>query len=162
MRILLLCCIVAVMCMGCGTSNLSLYGNPESDGVFGVRAGTEVAQNLEIGASANYVNGETTTTETWQFKRKPCRLEKTTHEETEDDWRWGIHSIYRIPMDGFTPYVGMQANIGEGGQDVIKTIEPIGGVNLDVSETTSLFGEYQRQSLHGEDNKVMFGVRLRF
>ncbi len=159
---LLALCLIFVL-SGCfEEQNLSVYGNTESDGVFGIRAGTEVAQNLEVGASANYVNGESTTTETWRFEKKPCRLVRTTHEETEDDWRWGLHGIYRIPMDGITPYVGAQVNIGEGSEDVIDTLEPLGGINLDISETVSLFSEYQRQSLHGEDNKVLFGVRFRF
>lgn len=156
-------CLMLTGCTGMfSENNLSLYGNPQGDGMFGIRAGTEVAENLEVGASANYMEGKNVTTTTWRLRRRPCRLVRTVEKEKVDEWQYGCHLIYRFPMDGWTPYVGGQVNIGENGDDVIDTLEPIGGLNLNVSDSMSLFSEYQRSSLHGEDDKVVAGIRLKF
>ena len=61
----ILMCLAVISCAGCFEENTaSVYGNPESSGVMGMRLGTEVATNLEIGAVAQYAQGEVMTTTT--------------------------------------------------------------------------------------------------
>ena len=159
--ILVLCLLVV---SGCGESNLSLYGNPESDGIFAVSGGTEVVKNLEVGASANYMKGvdRTTTNTTWAWKK--WSIVKTVDSETEkvDEWVYGAYLKWLIPMDGITPYVGAQVPVGNGTWDIANDISPLGGVRIPVSDRAFLSAEYQQETIHGEERKWMFGFGVKF
>ncbi len=163
-RIVLLTAVVlCLLVAGCGESNLSVYGNPDADGAFGLRAGTNVAKNLEVGASAYYVPGsDAKDVLVWSGKHWK-RKGRIVHIDKVPDWNYGAHVILHLPNDSdIEPYVGAQSNIGDGSWDLLKTIQPIGGLNLKVTESISTFAEYQQEALNGEDKKVLFGIRLRF
>ena len=150
--VLLLCLLVSLA--GCFESNTaSIYGNPESQGTAGLRLGTEVVKNLEVGAALQFSPSESTTTVT----RNRRRHGKTITHEHEDDWSYGVYSLLHLGGDTIDPYVGAQANIGNGGDDVIKTIQPVGGLAVG-----PVFAEYQYKSLSGEKDKILFGVRFKF
>lgn len=156
----LMCMLGLLTASGCFEKNAAwIYGNPESQGMAGIRLGNEIAQNLEVGAAVNYMpsDGKTTTKtcQIWKFKKTITTVEK----EAQDSWEYGAYTLYHFPdvVKGVSPYVGAQVNIGQG-KDVIDTLEPIGGIVLG----NMLFAEYQRESLYGEDNKVLFGLRFRF
>jgi len=150
-------CLLAVSQIGCAGNNVaSVYGNPESEGVVGVGLGTEIAKNLEIGAVAQYAQGEVTTTTTKSLSKDDEGRKTTTHEH-EDDWQYGVYSHLHFPVGDISPYVGAQATIGNGGDDIVKTIQPVAGVAVG-----PFFGEWQEKSLNGEKDKVIFGVRFRF
>lgn len=166
-RVLLLTavlCLFIAGCTGIEESNLSLYGNPESDGVFGVRAGTELWENLEIGASANYRDGQDEINKTYRrHRRKEGSRKKTVRIQDEiDDWSYGTHIIRHFPIGSINPYVGAQATIGEGTFDIGNTIQPIGGVQIPVSDNFSIFGEYQQETTADEQRKFLIGLRIGF
>ncbi len=168
-QVMVVLSVVAVMCCGCfEENNVSLYGNPESDGVFGVRAGTEIAQNLEIGASANYRNGQDEINKTVRRRVRGTKFEDSRNKKVVrvqdeiDDWNYGAHAILRFPMNGFVPYAGAQVPIGNGTWDVGNDIEPLGGVSVGLTDSVSTFAEYQHKSLSGERDKVLFGIRIGF
>ena len=160
--------VVLTMCLlvslaGCFESNTaSVYGNPESDGVMGLRLGTEVANNLEIGAVAQYAQGEVTTTTSRKNRGgkddNRRRGRKTTTHEHEDDWNYGVFAHYSVIEGDISPYVGAQATIGNGSNDIVKTIQPVAGVTL----WDFLFVEWQDKSLNGEDDKIMGGIEFKF
>ncbi len=145
---------LAFLCQGCFETNRAyVMGNPESEGVIGARLGTEIAQNLEVGASLLHGPGKSkTTTERVRYR---CYRRKTTTREEENDWFYGVYSILHLGNETVDPYVGGQAALQQG--NMLKTLQPIGGVAVG-----PLFAEYQHESLNGEDDKVMFGLRFRF
>lgn len=158
--------VVAVACAGCGESNLSLSGNPSSDGIFSVSGGTEIIENLEAGASANYMKGtdRTTTNTTWAWEK--WQLTKTVDSETEkvDEWAYGAYLKWLFPdlVDGIVPYVGGQVPVGNGTWDIANDISPLGGVRIPIGENLFLSAEYQQETIHGEERKWMFGGGIRF
>ena len=156
--VMMMCLLVA----GCGESNVSVLGNPESQGVMVVRAGTEVVKNLEVGGSISYSPGDrsSTSSTTWsRNKRDNWTKTTTTQHEEDNDWTYGAHALLHFPdlVPYVTPYAGGQVNIGNGTWDIDDTIQPIGGVSVGPA-----FAEYQHKSLNGEKDKVMFGVRFKF
>jgi hypothetical protein len=147
-------CLLAVSLAGCFESNaLSIYGNPESEGMAGLRLGTEAVQNLEVGAALQFSPSESTTAVTRNRKRHG----KTIVHEHENDWQYGIYSLYHFPIGDISPYAGVQANIGNGSADITKSVEPVAGI-----QAGPVFAEYQKVSLNGEDEKIIFGVKFRF
>ncbi len=162
--------VIAVLCLlvvaGCNESNLSLSGNPESDGIFSVSGGTEIVKNLEVGASANYMKGtdRTTTNTTWAWKK--WSIEKTVDSETEkvDEWGYGAYLKWLFPdlVDGITPYIGAQVPVGNGTWNITNDISPLGGVRIPIGESLFLSAEYQQETVFGEERKWMFGGGIKF
>lgn len=131
--ILLMCLLVSLV--GCaGNSSAWVYGNPESDGVIGARLGTEVVENVEIGASTQF-----------------------NPYDNSDSQTYGVYSLLHFPSGGIDPYIGAQATIGNGTWDIADTIQPVAGVSVG-----PVFVEWQNESLNGEDDKILFGVRFQF
>ena len=152
--VLVMLCLLVVS--GCFEENNAwMYGTSEGDGMLGGRVGTEVVQNIEIGASAQVDLGASKTTTTTKTRRW-CKTTTTTTTEERDRWSYGAHALMHFPDLPLEPYAGGQVNIGEG-QDIMSTIQPIGGVNIGPA-----FAEYQHKSLSGEKDKLLFGIRLKF
>ncbi len=154
--VLTLC--LAFLCQGCfEKSALSVIGTPESEGLIGGRIGTEIAANIEVGASILHGPGEKKTTNTKTSKWWGWKKTSTTTVEEENDWYYGGHAfLHVLGSDGvIDPYVGGQVAFQQG--NVLDTIQPVGGVNVG-----PVFAEYQHESLNGEDDKIMFGIRVRF
>ena len=151
--VLVLCLLV--MAGGCFEKQHAWgYGNPESQGFAGMRFGSEVVENLEMGASVNYSPGRKETSTTWSCNRKS--VTKTVREKEIDSWTYGAHALYHFGDEGFDPYAGAQVNIGTG-NDVLGTVQPIGGVALG-----NFFAEYQAKATNDEQDKVLFGLRFNF
>ena len=70
----------------------------------------------------------------------------------EDEREYGAYSL--IHLGG--PYIGAQTNIGNGRWDQ-DTLQPVGGIILG-----PVFAEYQHEDLHGEEDKVVLGLRYKF
>ena len=161
--VVMLLCLLAFSQIGCFESQTaSIYGNPESAGVMGMMLGTEVQPNLEVGAVAQYAQGEVTTTTKKRAhpgtkERRPRSVVTTTHER-EDDWTYGVYAHYSVPVGPVSPYIGAQAAIGNGSDNIIKTIEPVAGVSL----WDSISLEWQDKSLNGEDDKIMVIWKRKF
>jgi hypothetical protein len=139
-------------------------GNPESDGIFSISGGTEVIPNLEVGASANYMDGvdKTTTTTSWKWKGYHLTKSVTTEREERDEWAYSTYLKWLIPMDGITPYIGAQVPVGNGSWDIGNDITPIGGVRIPISDSVFLSAEYQQETVFGEERKWMFGGGIKF
>jgi hypothetical protein len=99
-----------------------------------VRLGTEVAEDVEVGAMVQY-----------------------TANDGYDYRKYGAYGIVSFPMDDIVPYVGAQAQIGEGEWDVDSTIEPIAGIRVG-----NAFVECQYETIDDEDYRLMAGFRFPF
>ncbi len=150
--ILTLCLLVA----GCGNNSVSVLGSPESDGSAGLRLGTEVAENVEVGVSAYFNPWDGETKKTYSSINASGQSYRT---ENPDSRFYGIYALYDIPvMNDLTAYVGAEAQVGEGTWDIVDTIEPFGGVRL----WDLVFVEFHPNTIDGEDNKILGGVTYRF
>ena len=132
--VIVLVCMLCLLVSGCFEKNVAhIYGNPESDGSIGVRVGTEVAENIEVGA-LTYFN-----------------------PYDEGGQKYGAYSLLHIPVGPVTPYVGAEVRVGEGTWDIADSIEPVGGISYG-----PVFAEFQPEAIDGEDDKILLGVRFRF
>jgi hypothetical protein len=121
------------MLAGCESNTAWIYGSPESEGVIGARIGG-MAEDIELGALA-YLD-----------------------PYDGDNEAYGVYGLYHIPItENVTAYGGAEARIGEGTWDIDSTIEPVAGVSVGPA-----FIEWQEESVNGEDDKILFGVRFKF
>jgi hypothetical protein len=132
-KMMLMCLLISLA--GCnGNSNVSVLGNPESEGSLGIRVGTDVITNVEVGALTYF---------------RPY--------DDSDFQAYGAYSLIHIPVGPVTPYLGAEARIGEGTWDIDNTIEPFVGMIAG-----PVFCEFQPEAIDGEDDKILFGVRFGF
>lgn len=128
---ILMCLLISLA--GCGQNSFWAYGD---DDALGIRVGTEVAENVEIGASSMW----------WP-------------EENSDDQLYGAYAIYHIPGETVSTYVGAQTPFNETCYD---RVAPVAGIVFD----EIFFTEYQYKNWDGktsqEEDKIVFGVRLKF
>jgi hypothetical protein len=134
--ILIVCCFL----LGCAesekASSVWIFGD---DDALGLRAGTEVMENIEVGASSMW----------WS-------------ENYEDSQMFGGYAIYHLPADPnglLGTYIGAQTPLNN---DYYDRVAPIAGVVFD----EIFFIEYQYRNWESkelqEEDKVIFGVRIPF
>ena len=130
----ILMCLLAVSLAGCGQSSLWAYGD---DDALGIRIGTEMAENVEVGVSSLW----------WP-------------ENDGDSQLYGAYALYYLPVDdGVKAYVGAQTTLNNNYYDQVA---PIAGIMFD----EIFFTEYQYRNWDDkksqEEDKIVFGIRLRF
>lgn len=135
--ITILMCLLVISLAGCGGQNsFWAYGD---DDALGVRVGTELAENVEVGVSSMW----------WP-------------ENDGDSQMFGGYAIYHLSNDPNAPlgaYVGAQTPLNNTYYDQVA---PIAGVVFD----EIFFLEYQYKSWESkesqEEDKIVFGVRIPF
>lgn len=130
----ILMCLLALSLAGCGGHNsFWAYGD---DDALGVRVGTEVAENIEVGVSSMW----------WP-------------EDDGDTQLYGAYAIYYIPGETISAYVGAQTPFNNTYYDKVA---PVVGIVFD----EIFFTEYQYKNWDAkesqEEDKIVFGVRLKF
>ena len=122
--------------MGCGQSSFWAYGD---DDALGVRVGTEIAENVEVGVSSVW----------WP-------------ESDNDTQLYGAYALYHLPADPNAPigaYIGAQTPLNNTYYDQVA---PVIGIVFD----EIFFTEYQYKNWDAkeaqEEDKIVFGVRIKF
>jgi hypothetical protein len=134
--ILIGCCFL----LGCSESEKSssvwLFGD---DDALGVRIGTEVAENIEVGVSSVY----------WP-------------DDDNDTQLYGAYALYHLPSndeDVICTYVGAQTPLNN---TYYSQVAPVVGIVFD----EIFFTEYQYKNWDAkeaqEEDKIVFGIRIRF
>lgn len=127
-------CLLAVSLAGCnGNSSVWAYGD---DDALGIRLGTEVAKNIEVGASTLY----------WP-------------EDDNDTQAYGAYAVYHLPGEPLGAYFGAQTTLNN---DYYDQVAPIAGVMFD----EIFFIEYQYKNFDNkaaqEEDKIVGGVKFKF
>ncbi len=132
----MLMCLLAISLAGCGNESVWVFGD---DDALGVRVGTEVAENIEVGVSSVY----------WP-------------EDDGDTQLYGAYAFYHLPSsdeDIVCTYIGAQTPLNNTYYDQVA---PVVGVVFD----EIFFTEYQYKNWGAkeaqEEDKIVFGVRLKF
>lgn len=132
----ILLCLLTISLAGCGQNSFWAYGD---DDALGVRLGTEVAENVEVGFSSMW----------WP-------------EDDGDSQMYGGYAIYHLPADPnglFGTYVGAQTPLNN---NYYNKVAPIAGIVFD----EIFFIEYQYKNWESkesqEEDKIAFGVRIPF
>ncbi len=127
---ILLCLLVIA---GCGNESLWVFGD---DDALGVRVGTEIRKNVEIGVSSVW----------WP-------------EDDGDTQLYGAYALLHQPGETISTYIGAQTPANNTYYDQVA---PVVGVVFD----EIFFAEFQYRNWIAkeaqEEDKVVFGVRLRF
>ena len=129
--------VTILMCLlviaGCGNESLWVFGD---DDALGVRVGTEIRKNVEIGVSTIY----------WP-------------ENDNDTQLYGAYALLHVPGDTISTYIGAQTPLNNTYYDQVA---PVVGVVFD----EIFFTEYQYKNWDSkeaqEEDKVVFGIRLKF
>jgi hypothetical protein len=128
-----LLCLLAVSLAGCGQSSFWAYGDNDA---LGIRAGTKIDENVELGVASLW----------WP-------------QDDGDSQAYGAYALYHLPGDPVGAYVGAQTDISS---EFDEYISPVAGVMFD----EIFFTEYQYKSFENkaaqEEDKIVFGVRLKF
>jgi hypothetical protein len=128
-------CLLAISLAGCfekESSSLWAFGD---DDALGVRLGTEVAENVEVGVSSMW----------WP-------------ESDNDTQLYGGYALYHQPGDTTSTYIGVQTPLNNN----YDQIAPVAGVVFD--EIFFLEYQYKNwdEKEAQEEDKIVFGVRFRF
>ncbi len=129
--------VTILMCLlviaGCGNESLWVFGD---DDALGVRVGTEIRKNVEIGVSTIY----------WP-------------ENDNDTQLYGAYALLHVPGDTISTYIGAQTPLNNTYYDQVA---PVVGVVFD----EIFFTEYQYKNWDSkeaqEEDKIVFGIRLKF
>jgi hypothetical protein len=120
---------------GCGNESFWAFGD---DDALGVRIGTEVVENVEVGVSSIW----------WP-------------ENDNDTQLYGAYALYHLPSDDediVCTYVGAQTPLNNN----YDQVAPVIGVIYD----EIFFTEYQYRNWDNkaaqEEDKIVFGVRIKF
>ena len=131
-KVAILMCLLAISLAGCGQNSFWAFGD---DDALAIRLGTEMAENVEVGVSSMW----------W--------------EDNGDSQIYGAYALYHIPGETISTYVGAQTSLNNTYYD---RISPIVGVVFD----EIFFTEYQYKNWESkesqEEDKIVFGVRLKF
>lgn len=133
-QVTILLCLLVVA--GCGQNSFWAYGD---DDALGVRVGTEIRENVEVGVSSMW----------WP-------------DDDGDSQMYGGYAIYHLPAEPNEPlgaYIGAQTPLNN---TYYSRVAPIAGVVFD----EIFFIEYQYKSWESkesqEEDKIVFGVRIPF
>lgn len=130
-QVTILLCLLVVA--GCGNESFWAYGD---DDALGLRVGTEVAENIEVGASSVY----------WP-------------DDDNDTQLYGAYVMLHQPGETISTYVGAQTPLNNTYYDKVA---PVVGVVFD----EIFFTEFQYKNWDSkeaqEQDKIVFGVRLKF
>ena len=129
----ILMCLLAISLAGCGQSSFWAYGD---DDALGVRLGTEMAENVEVGISSVW----------WP-------------ESDNDTQLYGAYALLHMPGETVSTYIGAQTPLNNTYYDQVA---PVAGVVFD----EIFFMEYQYRNWDAKDaqeeDKIIFGVRFKF
>lgn len=133
-QLVILLCLLVVG--GCGNESLWVFGDNDA---LGVRVGTEVAENVEVGVSSVW----------WP-------------ENDNDTQLYGAYALYHLPSndeDIVCTYVGAQTPLNN---TYYNQVAPVVGIVYD----EIFFTEYQYRNWSDkaaqEEDKIVFGIRLKF
>ena len=128
-----MCLLVVSLLVGCGNESLWVYGD---DDALGVRVGTEMAENVEVGVSSMW----------WP-------------EDDGDSQLYGAYALLHIPGETVSTYIGAQTPLNNAYYDQVA---PVAGIVFD----EIFFIEYQYKNWSDkesqEEDKIVFGVRIPF
>ncbi len=128
----MLVCLLLIV-SGCGNESLWVYGD---DDALGVRVGTEIRKNVEIGVSTIY----------WP-------------ENDNDTQLYGAYALLHVPGETISTYIGAQTPLNNTYYDQVA---PVVGVVFD----EIFFTEYQYRNWSAkeaqEEDKIVFGVLLKW
>ena len=131
----ILLCLLILIVAGCESEKSSFWAYGDND-ALGVRVGTEVAENIELGVSSVY----------WP-------------DDDNDTQLYGAYVMLHQPGETISTYVGAQTPLNNTYYDQVA---PVVGVVFD----EIFFTEYQYRNWDAkeaqEEDKIVFGVRLRF
>lgn len=133
----ILMCLLVISLAGCsGQNSFWAYGD---DDALGVRVGTEVAENVEVGVSSLW----------WP-------------EDDGDSQLYGAYALYHLPSndeDVVCTYIGAQTPLNNTYYDKVA---PVVGIVFD----KIFFTEYQYKNWDAkesqEEDKIVFGLRITF
>ena len=128
---ILLCLLIALA--GCGNESLWVFGDNDA---LGIRVGTEIAENVEVGASSMW----------WP-------------ESDNDTQLYGAYAFLHQPGETVSTYFGVQTPMNNTYYDQVA---PVVGVILEESENMKIFTEYQYKNWDAkeaqEEDKIVVGV----
>lgn len=132
----ILMCLLTISLAGCFEEQSSSFWAFGDDDALGVRLGTEMAENVEVGVSSMW----------WP-------------ESDNDTQLYGAYALYHIPGETVSTYVGAQTPLNNTYYDQVA---PVVGVVFD----EIFFTEFQYRNWDAkeaqEEDKIIFGVRLKF
>lgn len=133
---ILMCLLVAIsLVAGCFEKESSSMWAFGDDDALGIRLGTEVAENVEVGISSMW----------WP-------------EDDGDTQLYGAYALYYLPEDAVNTYIGVQTPLNNN----YDQIAPVAGVVFDevffLEYQYKNWGDKEAQ----EEDKIVFGIRLRF
>lgn len=132
----ILLCLLAISLVGCESEKKSSLWILGDDDALGVRIGTEVAENVEVGVSSVW----------WP-------------EDDGDSQLYGAYAFLHQPGETISTYIGVQTPLNNTYYD---RIAPVAGIVFD----EIFFTEYQYKNWESkqsqEEDKIVFGVRIKF
>ena len=131
---ILLCLILIVFVSGCfeeQSSSVWIFGDNDA---LGVRVGTEVVENVEVGVSSVW----------W--------------EDGDDSQLYGAYALYHIPSETISTYIGAQTPLNNTYYDHIATVA---GVRYGKLFAEYQYKNWRSKESQEED-KVVFGLRFPF
>lgn len=133
MKTITLMCLLAISLAGCGQNSFWAYGD---DDALGVRVGTKMAENVEVGVSSMW----------WP-------------DDDGDTQLYGAYALLHIPGETVSTYIGAQTPLNNAYYDQIA---PVAGIIFD----EIFFIEYQYKNWESkesqEEDKIVFGVKIPF
>ena len=127
-------CLLAISLSGCfeeQSSSVWIFGDDDS---LGVRVGTEVVENIEVGVSSVW----------W--------------EDRDDSQLYGAYALYHIPGETISTYIGAQTPLNNTYYDHIA---PVAGVRYGNLFAEFQYKNWRSKESQ-EDDKVVFGLRFPF
>ena len=133
-QVAILLCLLAISLSGCfeeQSSSVWIYGDDDS---LGVRVGTEVVENVEVGVSSVW----------W--------------EDRGDSQLYGAYALYHIPGETISTYVGAQTPLNNTYYDHIA---PVAGVRYGNLFAEYQYKNWRSKESQ-EDDKIVVGLRFPF
>lgn len=131
-KVAVLLCLLAISLAGCGQNSFWAYGD---DDALGVRVGTEVAENVEVGVSSMW----------WP-------------EDDGDTQLYGGYALLHIPGETVSTYVGAQTPLNNN----YDQVAPVAGVVFDEIFFVEYQYKSWESKESQEEDKIVFGVKIPF
>ena len=127
---ILMCLLLIVP--GCGKESLWVFGDNDA---LGLRVGTEVSENIEVGASSIY----------WP-------------DDDNDTQLYGAYAMLHQPGETISTYIGAQTPLNNN----YDQVAPVVGIVFDkIFFTEYQYKNWDSKEAQEED-KIVFGIRLKF